>query len=100
MRTRRTAERASRCDFARPALPWLQLVRNVAALYGVRLVDQLLPILVIPFLARVLGAEGWGLVAAAQALAVYGIVTVEYGFELAGPARSRKVATIPGASAS
>ena len=63
----------------------LHLVRNVAALYGVRLVDQLLPILVIPFLARVLGAEGWGLLAATQALAVYGIVTVEYGFELVGP---------------
>ena len=38
----------------------------------------------IPFLARVLGADGWGLVAGAQALAIYGIVTVEYGFELAG----------------
>jgi PST family polysaccharide transporter len=61
-----------------------RLVRNVLALYGVRAVDQLLPIVVIPFLARVLGAEGWGLVAAAQALAIYGIVTVEYGFELAG----------------
>jgi PST family polysaccharide transporter len=63
----------------------LQLVRNIAALYGVRVIDQFLPILVIPFLARVLGPEGWGLVAAAQALAIYGIVTVEYGFELAGP---------------
>jgi PST family polysaccharide transporter len=62
----------------------IRLVRNIAALYGVRAVDQLLPIVVIPVLARVLGADGWGLVAAAQALAVYGIVTVEYGFELAG----------------
>jgi PST family polysaccharide transporter len=62
----------------------IRLVRNIAALYGVRAVDQLLPIVVIPFLARVLGADGWGLVAAAQALAIYGIVTVEYGFELAG----------------
>ena len=61
-----------------------RLVRNVAALYGVRAVDQLLPIVVIPFLARVLGADGWGLVAGAQALAMYGIVTVEYGFEFAG----------------
>ena len=61
-----------------------RLVRNVAALYGVRAVDQLLPIVVIPFLARVLGADGWGLVAGAQALAMYGIITVEYGFEFAG----------------
>jgi PST family polysaccharide transporter len=62
----------------------LRLVRNILALYGVRAVDQLLPIVVIPFLARVLGADGWGLVASAQALAIYGIITVEYGFELAG----------------
>ncbi len=62
----------------------IRLVRNVAALYGVRALDQLMPIIVLPFLARVLGADGWGLVAAAQALAVYGIVTIEYGFELAG----------------
>ena len=62
----------------------VRLVRNLLALYGVRAIDQLLPILVIPFLARVLGVEGWGLVAGAQALAIYGIVTVEYGFELAG----------------
>jgi polysaccharide transporter, PST family len=61
-----------------------RLVRNILALYGVRAVDQLLPIVVIPFLARVLGADGWGLVASAQALAIYGIITVEYGFELAG----------------
>ncbi|MDF2766756.1 MAG: polysaccharide biosynthesis protein [Rhodospirillales bacterium] len=74
----------------------LQLVRNIAALYGVRVVDQLLPILVIPFLARVLGPEGWGLVAAAQALAIYGIVTVEYGFELAGPRAVAKSRDDPG----
>jgi PST family polysaccharide transporter len=61
-----------------------RLVRNILALYGVRAVDQLLPIVVIPLLARVLGADGWGLVASAQALAIYGIITVEYGFELAG----------------
>ncbi len=60
------------------------LVRNILALYGVRVVDQLLPLLLIPYLARVLGPAGWGLVAFAQAFAIYGIVTVEYGFEYAG----------------
>jgi polysaccharide transporter, PST family len=62
----------------------LQLVRNILALYGVRAVNQLLPLVVIPYLARVLGPTGWGLVAFAQAFAMYGIVTVEYGFEFAG----------------
>ena len=64
-------------------------MRNILALYGVRAVDQLLPIVVIPFLARVLGADGWGLVAGAQALAIYGIVTVEYGFEYRRHPRGR-----------
>ena len=62
----------------------LTIVRNILALYGVRLANQLLPIVVIPYLARVLGPTGWGLVAFAQAFAMYGIVAVEYGFELAG----------------
>ena len=35
-----------------------RLVRNILALYGVRAVDQLLPIVVIPYLAGVLGADG------------------------------------------
>jgi PST family polysaccharide transporter len=61
-----------------------QLVRNILALYGVRVVNQLLPLVIIPYLARVLGPTGWGLVAFAQAFAMYGIVTVEYGFEFAG----------------
>ena len=62
----------------------LQLVRNILALYGVQLVNQLLPLAVVPYLARVLSPTGWGLVAFAQAFAMYGIVTVEYGFEYAG----------------
>ena len=62
----------------------LTLVRNILALYGVRLTNQLLPLVLIPYLARVLGPTGWGLVAFAQAFAMYGIIAVEYGFELAG----------------
>lgn len=61
-----------------------RLARNIAALYALRAVDQLVPILVIPYLARVLGPSGWGLVAMAQSLAVYGIITVQYGFEFSG----------------
>ncbi len=62
----------------------VHLVRNILALYGVQVVNQLLPLAVIPYLARVLSPTGWGLVAFAQAFAMYGIVTVEYGFEYAG----------------
>ncbi len=61
-----------------------RVVQNVIALYVVRAINQLLPLAVIPFLARVLEPAGWGLVAFTQAFAVYGIVVIEYGFHLAG----------------
>jgi PST family polysaccharide transporter len=66
------------------ALTRARLVRNILALYGVRAVEQLLPLLVLPYLTRMLGPEGWGLFAIAQAFAMYGIVTVEYGFGFSG----------------
>jgi PST family polysaccharide transporter len=62
----------------------LQPMRNILALYGVRAVEQLLPLVVLPYLARTLGVEGWGLFAMAQAFAMYGIVTVEFGFGFSG----------------
>lgn len=62
----------------------LQPMRNILALYGVRAIEQLLPLVVLPYLARTLGAEGWGLFAMAQAFAMYGIVTVEFGFGFSG----------------
>ena len=61
-----------------------RLVRNIMALYGVRAGEQVLPLLVLPYLARVLGPTGWGVFAIAQAFAMYGIVTVEYGFSFSG----------------
>jgi len=61
-----------------------RLVRNIASLYALRAADQLMPLLVIPYLARVLEPTGWGLVAMAQSLAIYGIITVQYGFEFSG----------------
>jgi PST family polysaccharide transporter len=66
------------------ALTRARLVRNILAFYGVRAVEQLLPLLVLPYLARTLGPVGWGLFAMANAFAMYGIVTVEYGFSFSG----------------
>lgn len=66
------------------ALTRARLVRNILALYGVRAVEQLLPLLVLPYLARMLGPTSWGMFAIAQAFAMYGIITVEYGFSFSG----------------
>jgi PST family polysaccharide transporter len=62
----------------------IKMIQNIMALYGVRIVNQFLPLIIIPYLARVLGPTGYGLVAFAQAFATYGIVAIEYGFELTG----------------
>lgn len=61
-----------------------QLARNIVALFGARAVHQLLPLVTVPYLARVLGPEEWGILAVAQVFAMYCIYIVQYGFEFAG----------------
>jgi len=58
------------------------LVQNALSLYGVQIVGYVVPIVTIPYLARVLGAGGWGLLAFAQAFGSYWAVLGEYGFSL------------------
>ena len=79
-------------------LSWLRklmhygLVQNVIALYGVHFANYLFPLITVPYLARVLGPKGWGLVAFAQAFGQYLALVVEYGFNLSATrqvARSR-----------
>jgi polysaccharide transporter, PST family len=58
------------------------LVQNAAMLYGAQLGRKLLPLLIIPYLARTLGPEGWGAVAFAQSLGEFIVLTIEFGFSL------------------
>lgn len=58
------------------------LVHNALSLYGVQIANYILPLALIPYLARVLGASGWGLVAFGQGFGTYLFVLVEYGFFL------------------
>lgn len=58
------------------------LARNAAALYGVQFVRKLLPLIIIPYLARILGPPGWGLVAFMQSLAEFVVLVIEFGFNL------------------
>src|SRR6202042_152120 len=55
---------------------------NVLSLYGVQVASYIVPLLTIPYLARVLGANGWGLVAFAQSFGSYFALLGEYGFAL------------------
>ena len=59
-------------------------IQNVIALYGVQACTYALPLLTFPYLARVLGPSGWGVVVFAQAIGDVIACVVEYGFDISG----------------
>lgn len=60
------------------------LLRNAGALFAGQAVGMLVPLVTVPYLARVLGPAGWGPVLAAQALGNWLVLVLEFGFELSG----------------
>jgi PST family polysaccharide transporter len=58
------------------------LVHNTLALYGVQACRKILPLISIPYLARVLRADGWGTVAFVSSLGEFMVLTIEFGFNL------------------
>lgn len=61
-----------------------KLAQNIFLLYGVQFSKYLLPLITIPYLARVLGPTSLGLLFIVQAYVVYIGMLVEYGFNIAG----------------
>jgi PST family polysaccharide transporter len=61
---------------------WRQggIVHNALALYAIQGAGYLLPLVTLPYLARVLRPEGWGLVVFAQSYAVWLSILLHYGF--------------------
>lgn len=58
-----------------------RIVQNASALYAAHLVTFVLPLVTIPYLARVLGPEVWGIVLIVQAVGLYVMMVVEYYFD-------------------
>jgi len=56
-------------------------LRNLLYLYAVQAANYLFPLITLPYLARVLGPEGFGKLALAQALALYLYAFLEYGYQ-------------------
>ncbi len=56
------------------------VVQNALALYSVQFAEYLLPMVTIPYLARVLQPAGWGTVVYAQNFSSWLILVLEYGF--------------------
>ena len=57
-----------------------KLAQNAIALYGVTIANAILPLVTVPYLARVLGPDAWGMVFFAQSVAVWPAMLVEFGF--------------------
>jgi polysaccharide transporter, PST family len=58
------------------------VVQNTLSLFTVQIARYILPLVTIPYLARVLGPEEWGLVIFGQASAQWLVLVLEYGFNL------------------
>src|ERR1700733_13082025 len=58
------------------------LLSNVLALYAVQGLNYLVPLLLLPYLLRVLSPEGYGSLMLAQSLLGYGMILAEFGFNL------------------
>jgi PST family polysaccharide transporter len=56
------------------------VVQNALALYSVQFAEYILPMLTIPFLARILQPAGWGMVIYAQNFSGWMILVMEFGF--------------------
>ena len=63
-------------------VPANAIAHNVMALYGVQVGRKLIPLISIPYLARVLGPAGWGTVAFFTALAEFLVILIEFGFNI------------------
>lgn len=63
------------------------LFQNAFALLCVQFFRKILPIITIPYLARVLGPGGWGLVATFQSLALTMVLLIEFGFPFSATRR-------------
>lgn len=65
------------------------VVQNAIGLYAVQFATILLPVVLVPYLARVLRPAGWGAVVFAQAFAVWLQLIIDFGFNFSA---SREIA--------
>ena len=58
------------------------IAQNAGALYAIQIAGFIIPLLTVPYLARVLRPTGWGTVVFAQSFAAWLSLVLEYGFSL------------------
>ena len=60
------------------------IIGNITALSLVKITDYVIPLITLPYLARVIGVEKFGVIIFSQAFVQYFISLVEYGFNFSG----------------
>lgn len=61
------------------------LTKNIFSLVLVQFSNYIAPLLVLPYLSRVLGLDGFGIVAMAMSLCAIALIFTDYGFNLSAP---------------
>src|SRR5208283_4470848 len=59
-----------------------KVLHNVSSLSGLQVVTFFFPIIILPYLFRVIGPEKFGLIAFAQAFVQYFMILTDYGFNV------------------
>jgi len=59
-----------------------KVMRNVTSLSGLQVITYLFPLIILPYLFRVIGPEKFGLIAFAQAFVQYFMMLTDYGFSV------------------
>jgi len=56
--------------------------KNISVLYIAQLLKLILPLITIPYLARILGVNGWGVISYLQSMGMVFAILVIYGFDI------------------
>ena len=59
-----------------------KVLHNVTSLTGLQFITYILPIIILPYLFRVIGPDKFGLICLAQALVQYFMILTDYGFSV------------------
>ena len=68
------------------------LLKNIASLGAVQVVNYIFPLITIPYVSRIIGPEGFGIINYITAFVSYFILIISYGFDFTA---TRKIAVDP-----